>query len=190
MIMRVLRLLLLMATVSLIACSVTGCGEDQTSSSPAATTATDAPTTATGATAKADAAMKADAPPKRKRGQTEIQSGSVSGYGKILQDGKGHTIYLFTKEKSSKSECYGACADAWPPVTTKGTAFAGKGVTASKLGTTKRDGGGTQVTYNGHPLYYYVGETEADQVLCQAVSEFGGLWYIVNKRGKAITYKA
>ncbi len=127
---------------------------------------------------KADEAMKADG--------KKIKLGSVSPFGKILQDSKGRTIYLFTKESSEKSECYGECADAWPPVLTKGDPVAGGGVDAKKLGTTKRKGGGTQVTYNGHPLYYYVDEP-ANQVLCQAVNEFGGIWYVIDKSGDAIT---
>ncbi|MBJ7354781.1 MAG: hypothetical protein JHC98_08155 [Thermoleophilaceae bacterium] len=182
-----LKTLVALAAVLVIALVAAGCGDD---AEPAAESA--AATAATGSTGDAmkdETAMKPVAP-KRKRGQKEISTGTVGGYGKILQDGRGHTIYLFTKEKSSKSECYDACAEAWPPVTTTREPFAGKGVTQSRLGTTRRSDGSRQVTYNGHPLYYYVGETQADQVLCQAVEEFGGLWYIVNKRGKAITRKA
>ena len=174
---------ILLVVLAIASCAVAGCGDDAESTAikPKAE-----PTSATGMTAKAADAMKSEAP-KRERGQKEITIGSVSPYGKILQDGRGHSIYLFTKEKSTRSECYDACADAWPPVTTRKSPFAGKGVTQSKLGTTKRTDGSKQVTYNGHPLYYYVGETQADQVLCQAVNEFGGIWYIMNKRGKAIT---
>lgn len=112
---------------------------------------------------------------------------NVAPYGKILTDTKGRTLYLFTKEKSSKSECYGACAKAWPPFFTKGKPKAGKGVTASKLGTTKRTDGKTLVTYDDHPLYYYVDEAKAGQVLCQGVDEFGGVWYVVSPSGDAIT---
>ncbi|MGK2877430.1 MAG: COG4315 family predicted lipoprotein [Solirubrobacterales bacterium] len=169
--------ILALCVVAMLAFVAAGCGDeaDTTASAPSATAAT-------GST---EAAMKAA--PKRKSGQKEIQTGKVSPYGKILQDGRGHTIYLFTKEESSKSECYDACAAAWPPVLTRNTPFAGEGVRQSKLGTTKRTDGKKQVTYNGHPLYYYVDEREPDLVLCQAVEEFGGLWYIMDKRGNAVT---
>ncbi|MGH2960224.1 MAG: hypothetical protein ACRDKE_11515 [Solirubrobacterales bacterium] len=170
-----------LVVAALFALAVVGCGDDAEPVTPAAT-----PTEATGTATNPDVATKPAAPTK-KRGQKEIAVGAVSGYGKILQDGRGHTIYLFTKESSSRSECYDACAAAWPPVLTKRAPFAGKGIRESNLGTTRRSDGSRQVTYNGHPLYYYVGETQADQVLCQAVEEFGGLWYIMNKRGNAIT---
>jgi predicted lipoprotein with Yx(FWY)xxD motif len=126
--------------------------------------------------------------PKPKPTGIKIKTGETS-YGRILQDGRGHTIYLFTKEKSKRSRCFGDCAKAWPPVYTKGTPRAsGGGVKQSRLGTTKH-GKRTQATYNGHPLYYYVGEDEPDEVLCQAVYEFGGYWYVINKAGRAITAK-
>ncbi len=115
-----------------------------------------------------------------------IKTGKVSPYGSILQDSRGRSIYLFTKERSSTSRCYGECAKEWPPVLTKGEPRARGGARQSKLGTTRRRSGKTQVTYNGHPLYYYVDETRANQVLCQGVFEFGGLWYVMNARGHAI----
>ncbi|MFY9264220.1 MAG: hypothetical protein WAO61_02145 [Solirubrobacterales bacterium] len=116
-----------------------------------------------------------------------IKSGSVDRYGKILQGHKGHSIYIFTKETRGKSECYGECAAAWPPVLTKGAPRAGSGITQSKLGMTKRTDGTTQVTYDGQPLYHFVKEKKADQVLCQAVFEFGGTWYVIDPSGKPIT---
>lgn len=146
-----------------------------------------------------DAAMKADGDAMKEDGDAMKKDGdamAVTGatvkvgatrFGKILQDGRGRTLYLFTKEKTRKSECYGKCADAWPPLYTKGKPKAGKGASAGKLGVTKRRHGKLQVTYNGHPLYYYVGEDEPDEVLCQGVDEFGGVWYVVNRGGDAIT---
>ncbi len=110
-----------------------------------------------------------------------------SRFGTILTDGRGFTLYLFTADKSRKSRCYGECAVAWPPLLTKGAPRAGKRVKQRLLGTTRRRGGARQVTYNGHPLYYYVGETRPRTVLCQAVFEYGGWWYVVNRAGKAIT---
>ena len=108
-------------------------------------------------------------------------------YGRIVVDGKGRALYLFTRERSKRSRCYGDCATAWPPFLASGGARAGKGAKADLLGTTKRRNGKTQVTYNGHPLYYYVSDNEPGEVLCQDVEEFGGIWYVVSPRGRAIT---
>lgn len=110
-------------------------------------------------------------------------SGSVvevgnSQFGEILVDDEGRTLYAFDKEKTDRSECFGACAEAWPPFFTKGEPEAGKGVDGSLLGTTDHDGKDL-VTYNGHPLYYYVDEGP-NEVLCQGVEEFGGLWLVVD----------
>jgi predicted lipoprotein with Yx(FWY)xxD motif len=110
---------------------------------------------------------------------------SSSDYGQILFDGDDQAIYLFDKEKGSTSECYDDCATAWPPVLTKGQPEAGKGAEAGLLGTTPRDDGSTQVTYAGHPLYYYEDDGPG-QVLCQNVSEFGGLWLVADAKGEAV----
>lgn len=108
-------------------------------------------------------------------------------YGKILTDGSGRALYLFTREKSDKSDCYDDCAKAWPPFHTKGEPQAKSPTSQDLIGTTKRRDGSTQVTFNGHPLYYYVDEDEAGEVLCQGVNEFGGIWYVVSPSGEAIT---
>ena len=107
-------------------------------------------------------------------------------YGRILVDGRGFALYLFTRDKGKKSRCYGACATAWPPFLTKGAPRYGKGTKRGRLGTTRRRGGKRQVTYRGHPLYYYEGDKQPRQVLCQAVQEFGGYWYVVAPSGRAI----
>ena len=80
---------------------------------------------------------------------------------------------------------FGACAEAWPPFYTDGDPQAGKGVEQELLGTTEHDGK-QLVTYNGHPLYYYVNEGP-NEVLCQGVDEFGGVWLVVDPAsGEAI----
>jgi predicted lipoprotein with Yx(FWY)xxD motif len=107
-----------------------------------------------------------------------------SRYGEVLVDGKGRILYLFTKERTAKSRCYGNCATAWPPFFTKGKPRAGKGVDASLVGTTKRRNGKRMVTYNGHPLYYYVTDTKPGEITCQDVFEFGGTWLVVNPGGR------
>jgi predicted lipoprotein with Yx(FWY)xxD motif len=109
-----------------------------------------------------------------------------SRYGRVLTDGAGRTLYLFTREPSARSRCYGACAKAWPPLIARGRLAAGRGARDGLLGVTRRRDGRRQVTYRGHPLYYYVGETRAGQILCQNVVEFGGTWLVVSPAGKAI----
>ena len=108
-----------------------------------------------------------------------------SEYGKVLADAKGEAFYVFGKERSAKSECHGDCARAWPPVLTSGKPRAGKGARAKLLGTTRRANGKLQVTYAGQPLYYYVDDSPG-VILCQNVSEFGGLWLVVSPRGAPV----
>jgi predicted lipoprotein with Yx(FWY)xxD motif len=107
--------------------------------------------------------------------------------GKILVDSKGMTVYLFQKDTGPKSTCSGACATDWPPVTTKGKPTVGDGLTASMVGTTTRSDGTKQVTYNGHPLYLYVGDQNAGDTNGQNVNAFGALWYVLSPSGSTIT---
>ena len=107
-------------------------------------------------------------------------------YGSVLVDGKGRALYLFTRDHTPTSRCYEACAGNWPPFLTAARPAAGAGAQGTLLGTTRRAGGATQVTYAGHPLYYYVGDRRAGEVLCQGVEEFGGIWYVVTRRGSAV----
>jgi predicted lipoprotein with Yx(FWY)xxD motif len=106
-----------------------------------------------------------------------------SDYGRVLADRKGEALYVFGKESSRRSECYGACARAWPPVLTRGRPKAGRGAKAGLLGTTRRRNGRLQVTYAGHPLYYYVADSPGT-ILCHDVEEFGGLWRVVKPNGR------
>ena len=106
-----------------------------------------------------------------------------SRFGRIITDGRGFTLYLFTRESTTRSECYGACAKAWPPLILRGRLTAGAGAHRSILGTTRRRDGSRQVTYRGHPLYYFVGEKHAGEIFCQNVNEFYGDWLIVNPDG-------
>ena len=97
--------------------------------------------------------------------------------------GTGQAIYLFDVETTSRPRCYGPCADAWPPVLTDGAPFAGKRVKQSLLGTTPRTDGTTQVTYDGHPLYFYAHE-DRHEVRCHDVFLNGGNWYSVQPDGR------
>jgi predicted lipoprotein with Yx(FWY)xxD motif len=109
-----------------------------------------------------------------------------SRYGRILVDGDGKTLYLFTRDRR-KSRCYGDCAAAWPPYYAhSGEQVAGRGLDETRLGTVRRKGGRDQVTYAGHPLYYYVNDRKPGQILCQNVVEFGGTWLVVSPAGRAI----
>jgi predicted lipoprotein with Yx(FWY)xxD motif len=110
----------------------------------------------------------------------------ASDYGKILADGRGRALYLFTADRGKASSCSGDCATAWPPYIVKRKPRAGKGAKARKIGTTRREDGRLQATYGGHPLYYYVGDRKPGQVLCQAVFEFGGFWYVLRRSGRAV----
>jgi predicted lipoprotein with Yx(FWY)xxD motif len=109
-----------------------------------------------------------------------------SNYGSILANGRGRALYLFTADRGKQSNCYGDCATAWPPYIVKSKPVAGRGVNAGKIGTTRRTDGRLQATYAGHPLYYYIHDNEPGEVLCQAVSEFGGLWYVVRSSGRPV----
>ncbi|MGJ6968571.1 COG4315 family predicted lipoprotein [Streptosporangium sp. G11] len=106
--------------------------------------------------------------------------------GKVLVGEGMRTLYLFKKDKDGKSSCSDACARAWPPYVTDGEPEAGEGVKADLLGTTERDDGTTQVTYNRHPLYYFAKDTEAGDVKGHDVEGFGAKWYAVGADGKRV----
>ena len=110
----------------------------------------------------------------------------ATALGRTLVDTKGRTLYLFEADKGTKSACDGACASIWPPLVTKGKPTAGAGLTASKLGTTKRADGTTALTYNGHPLYTYAGDTAAGQTSGQGLDDYGAEWYALSARGDKI----
>jgi predicted lipoprotein with Yx(FWY)xxD motif len=103
--------------------------------------------------------------------------------GTILVDSQGRSLYLFTHDSGTTSMCSGACAAAWPPVVTVGTATATSGANAALLGTTKRADGTTQVTYNGHPLYRFVKDQGAGETNGQGLTAFGGSWFTVTVAG-------
>jgi len=111
-----------------------------------------------------------------------------SRYGTVLFDGKGRVLYAFTHDRRGKpSRCYGACAAAWPVYYKPGGKLtAGKSVRHRLLGTVRRKNGRLQVTYNGWPLYRYVGDTSPGAISCQNVSEFGGLWLVVSPTGRLV----
>jgi len=107
--------------------------------------------------------------------------------GAVLVDAKGHTLYMFTKDKSVKSSCSGTCATYWPPAIARTKPTAGAGIKPALLGTTKRSDGSKQLTYNHHPLYGFALDKRAGQVNGQAATAFGGRWWAVSARGTAVT---
>ena len=109
-----------------------------------------------------------------------------SSFGRILFDGRGFVLYGFTRDPRGKSVCSGACAKAWPPYIVKSRPRAASGVGAARLGTVKRPDGSLQVTYAGRPLYYYVGDRRPGQILCQNVTEFGGVWRVMRPNGRLV----
>jgi predicted lipoprotein with Yx(FWY)xxD motif len=122
-------------------------------------------------------------------GAATIAVASNSSLGQILVDGKGMTVYLFEKDSGTTSACYGSCAAVWPPVLTGGAPQAGTGANASLLGTTKRTDGTVEVTYAGHPLYYFVRDKAPGDATGQGVNGFGALWWVMSPSGAAVKAK-
>jgi len=106
--------------------------------------------------------------------------------GMILVNSRGHTLYMFGKDRNGKSSCSASCAKFWPPSLHKGKPTAGSGVKASLLGTTRRSNGTMQLTYNMHPLYTFALDKKAGQTNGEGNVAFGGKWYAVSARGTAV----
>jgi predicted lipoprotein with Yx(FWY)xxD motif len=158
--------------------AVAGCGDDPEGRSVRTATPEPAAATATPAVDPEPAST-----PEPARGTRLRAIGSQ--FGRIVGDGPGLAVYVFDKERRGRSECYGACAKAWPPVLAKGQPVAGAGIDDDLLGTTRRRDGKRQLTYRGQPLYYY----EHDRpglVLCHDVVEFGGTWLVIRPTGRAV----
>jgi predicted lipoprotein with Yx(FWY)xxD motif len=106
--------------------------------------------------------------------------------GMVLVNSRGHTLYLFAKDRNGKSSCSGSCAKFWPPLMSSGKPTAGAGVKSSLLGTARRSDGRLQVTYNRHPLYTYALDKRAGQTKGEGNSLFGAKWWAVSARGTAV----
>jgi predicted lipoprotein with Yx(FWY)xxD motif len=113
-----------------------------------------------------------------------------TGLGSVLVDSQGRTLYLWRADTGTKSACTGACATAWPPLETTGKPTAGRGATTALLGTSKRADGSEQVTYHGHPLYTFQGDTAPGQTNGQGSNGFGALWFALSPSGAQITKSA
>jgi predicted lipoprotein with Yx(FWY)xxD motif len=157
---------LALGLVGLVALAGCGSSDDSTSAeSTAATTPSPASSASGGGTATVDVADNPE-------------------LGQILVDSQGRTMYLFEKDESDESYCNGACAKAWPPVTTQGTPKAGSGVSASMISTLKREDGSTQVVFDGHPLYLYVDDAKPGDAKGNEVDQFGAEWYALHPNGE------
>ena len=143
------------------------CGDDSgTTSTPAATTPA-APTTTAAVTTTAAAAATVKV--------------ADTKYGKVLTDDKGNTLYSFSKDEKSKSNCTGTCAATWP-VYAPAAISAGAGIDATKLASFD-NAGKKQLTIDGVPLYYYAGDTKAGQTNGQGLDQFGAEWYTLGPSG-------
>ena len=107
--------------------------------------------------------------------------------GTSLVDANGRTLYLFEGDKPNRSTLSAAGQAVWPPFTSHARPRARGGALAADIGTIKHPGGGFQVTYAGHPLYYFIGDRGPGQTRGQGLNEFGGLWYVLASSGAAIT---
>lgn len=134
------------------------------------------------------AAIAAASRPRAHRaGTATIELGETS-LGKVLVDSGGFTVFEFTKDKKNKDACVtiNGCPGVWPPLEVSGMPSAGAGLNAKKLGTIMLPSGGKQVTYYGHPLYLYVGDSKPAETSYNGANEFGGVWWVVNAKGKSV----
>jgi predicted lipoprotein with Yx(FWY)xxD motif len=109
-----------------------------------------------------------------------------TGLGRILVDARGRSLYLFEKDGHGRSACSGTCATYWPPLLTSGKPVAKNGAKASLLGSIRRADGSRQVTYAGHPLYFFSGDTKRAQTNGEGLHDFGAGWYVLTPAGKKI----
>lgn len=116
-----------------------------------------------------------------------VTTSASSKFGTILVSSSGMTLYMLTSDSSQASTCTGSCPSIWPPLLTNGAPRASGGADATLLGTITRPGGAVQVTYDGHPLYTFSGDTAPGQVNGEAIHSFGGTWYVLGPSGHPLT---
>jgi predicted lipoprotein with Yx(FWY)xxD motif len=148
--------------------------------------------TACGSAAAASPSAPASSAPAAGSSASASTTGTVitthaGSAGAFLTTGSGRTVYLWAKDGMNMSDCSGACAAAWPAVPATGTLTATGGAKASDLGTITRSDGTKQVTYDGHPLYFFVGDSAAGQTNGQGSDNFGAKWWLVASSGAEIT---
>src|SRR5215831_2553435 len=116
---------------------------------------------------------------------TSVSTAST-GLGRVITDSRGRTLYLFEKDKRGRSSCSGICASYWPPLLTTEKPVATGGAKRSLLGTIRRSDGTKQVTFAGHPLYRFSGDSKRGQTSGEGLTDFGASWYAVSPSGKKI----
>jgi predicted lipoprotein with Yx(FWY)xxD motif len=172
---------LMFGVLAVCATAIAGCGSGGASSSSSATAAAPASATSNAATSPSTTAASGAA---RAVTVTTKHAGKL---GTILAAGPGRlSVYLFEADHGSTSACSGACAAAWPPVTTSGPPVARGAAVAADLGTVARSDGAQQVTYKGHPLYYFKRDQDAGDSYGQGVTAFGAAWYLLSSSGAKV----
>jgi len=166
----VTRLFSLAALGVAVAMVLAACGGSSTSSSSGSGTGYGAPTSGSPGGS----------------GPASVVGTKTGSLGTFLVDGKGRALYLWEADHGATSACSGACAQAWPPLTITGTPKASGAVKGSLLGTTKRADGSREVTYAGHPLYLFAGDSRAGQTTGEGSNGFGAPWWVVTPAGKAL----
>lgn len=122
-------------------------------------------------------------------GKATVIQTKTGSFGSYLTDSKGYSLYMFEADTATASNCNGECATYWPPVQSKGAVSVAGGASKSLLGTITRSDGTKQVTYDGHPLYYFTLDKGAGQTTGQGSNNFGALWWLMSANGKPITSK-
>jgi predicted lipoprotein with Yx(FWY)xxD motif len=174
--MKIPRFALLAAATLAVGIAVAGCGGSSSSSAAPASGGTNASSGSSGGYGYGGGGGSSSA--------TAVTLKAVSSpLGTILVDQDGKTLYLFEADSKNKSNCSGGCLNLWPPVMANGKATAGSGVTAGMIGTAT---GSSQVTYAGHPLYWFSGDTNAGDTNGQGLDDFGGEWYAISPAGAAV----
>jgi predicted lipoprotein with Yx(FWY)xxD motif len=141
---------------------------------------------ASSAPAAGSSSAAGSAPASASTAGTVIKTAAGST-GAFLTDKSGRAVYLWVKDGKNMSACSGACAGAWPPVTATGSVTASGSAKASDISTITRSDGTKQVTYDGHPLYYFAGDSSAGQTTGQGSDGFGAKWWLVAPTGAQIT---
>jgi predicted lipoprotein with Yx(FWY)xxD motif len=119
---------------------------------------------------------------------TGVSIGTAKGsIGTYLTGRSGRALYLWAADSSGKSSCSGACASTWPPLITKASPTASGGAMSADLGMITRSDGSKQVTYKGHPLYYYAADTGPGMTKGQGSNQFGAKWWLIAPSGAGIT---
>lgn len=175
-----MRRSLALGAAAALAALLAGCGSSSSSSSSSTAASTPASTASTQSTAASTSTTAAS-------GSGVAVESKHAKLGTVLAAGpKRLTVYMFEADKGTTSSCSGACAKVWPPVTTSGAPTAVAGAVSADLGTTKRSDGTEQVTYKGHPLYFYDDDKDAGDAYGQGSKAFGASWYVLQPSGQKI----